>query len=233
MARKIVTEQSKQKSKKKKILIIVGIILALLLVGTTVYFTCFKKTKGNPVEVQILDENRDYGYSLSDKDSELYKKEYNVLKDILDAKELDVNGYVNQVGKLFIIDLYTIETKLNKYDIGGSEYYYSDKKNMFDKKVMDTLYSTVEDDTYGDRKQDLPKVASIKVISVDETTYTLDEEKVDAYSLKVEWTYEETNSGYDDKGTIVIVKERDNNRYSVVDFQPTFSPKYNTGAKKK
>lgn len=229
MARKIETEQSKAKKKKRRIIITVIVVIVLIVCGFLIYKSFFKETKNNPVEVKLLDQNVDYGYSLSDRDSDLYKEEYNVLKDLLKEKTVDTEKYVNQVAKLFVIDLYSLSTKLNMYDVGGSEYYYADKKDMFDKKVMDTIYSTIEDDTYGDRKQELPLVSSINIESTESTTYKLGDKAVDAYSVKLKWTYEK-DMGYDDEGTVVIAKE-DGLRWSVVDFQPTLNPKYNTNKK--
>ena len=226
MARKVVTEQSKQKKKKKKI-IIISIVVVLVIIGAVILFLNLnKKGNGNPVEVKILEQNVDYGYSLSDRDSKLYKDEYNNLKKIIEAKEVDIEAYTTQVAKMFVIDLYSMETKLNMYDIGGSEYYYTDKKDMFDNKVMDTIYSTLEDDTYGDRKQELPLVKTIEVVSNEKTEYTMGEEKVEAYSVKLKWTFEK-ELGYDSEGTVVIANEKDSLRWSVVDFQPTLNPKYN------
>lgn len=230
MARKVETEQSKNKKKKKKI-IIICVVVALIIVGAVILICNLnKKGNGNPVEVKILEQNVDYGYSLSDRDSKLYKDEYSNLKKLIEAKEVDLEAYTTQVAKMFVIDLYSMETKLNMYDIGGSEYYFADKKDMFDTKVMDTMYSTLEDDTYGDRKQELPLVKSIEVVSSEKTEYTMGEEKKEAYSVKLQWTYEK-DLGYDSEGTVVIVNEEGNPRWSVVDFQPTLNPKYDVKKK--
>ena len=148
------------------------------------------------------------------------KKNNNTPKNVVTVKvvySLDDYGYS-------IIDLYTMSTKLNKYDVGGTEYFYKDKAEMYSKKVMDTLYSTLIDDTYGDRKQTLPEVSSVEVVSTEKTTYLVDEEKKDGYLVKLKISYV-SDMGYDDEASVVVVKE-DGARWSVVDYQPTLKPTY-------
>ena len=224
MARVVQTEKVK-KGKKNKILIIVGIILVLVVACLLLYKFFFKKGESRTrIEVKVLDSMEEYGYSLSDNDSKFYKQEYDTLKSILKDNQVDQSKYVEQVAKMFVIDLYTIKTKINKYDIGGSDYYYRDKKGMYEQKVIDTLYSTLLDNTYGDRVQELPQVKSIEVISNEGIIYKLGNKNSECYQIKLKWTYEK-DLGYDDKGSLVVCEEN-SNRWSVVDFQPTLSPKY-------
>lgn len=224
MARKVKTEQDKKKSKIKIIIIFVVIIL----LGLGIFFGYKYISKMNEpkkvVEVKELDNLKDYGYTLTDKDSKYFEKEYENLKKILTSGEVNEEEYAKQVAKMFTIDLYTLSTKINKYDVGGLEYYYVDKKDMFEKKVMDTLYSTLLDDTYGDREQVLPEVTNVEIVSNEKTTYLLDEDEVNGYLVKLKITYD-SDMGYDDEASIVICKE-DGIRWSVVDFQPTLEPEY-------
>lgn len=218
-------KKEKKPGKGKKILIALLIIILIAGAGFGVYKIFFDKDgKKSAVEVKVLDSLDDYGYTLSDKDTDLFKDEYNVLKDLLNEKEIDDEKYATQVAKLFVIDLYTINTKVNKLDIGGSEYYYLDKVTMFEKKVMDTLYYHLEDNTYGDREQELPEVKKIEVLSIEETEYKIGEKEKDAYLVQVEWEYVE-DMGYDTEASIVLCKEN-GVRISVVDFQPTLEPEY-------
>ena len=224
MARKIKTEKTK---KKNAILIAVIVIVVLALLGVGIFFgwKYLKKGKGpgNPVEVKILDSIDEYGYQVSDKDSKYFKSEFDILKKILLDKPVDEEKYVTQVAKLFVIDLYTMDTKINKYDIGGNEFIHSDKKEMFEQKVIDSLYASMLDNTYGDRKQNLPEVKEVKVVSTDKTTYKMDKENVDAYIVKMEITYVK-NYDYDTQASVVLVKENDI-KWSIVNTQPTLNPK--------
>lgn len=187
-------------------------------------FVFNKPVEKKVVNVKVLDSLDEYGYSLSDKDSKYFKKEYEELKKILNEDKVDEKAYATQVAKLFTIDLYTLSTKINKYDVGGFEYYYDTKKDMFEQKVIDTLYSTLLDDTYGDRKQVLPEVTSVTVVSSEEIKYKLGDSEVNGYLVKLEMTYD-SDMGYDNEASVVVCKEN-GIRWSVVDFQPTLKPKY-------
>ncbi len=224
MARKVKTEQVKKKSRFKIIMII---LIIILLAG--IAFLGYKlwpreeKTK-EPAPVKILDSIDDYGYSLSERDSKYYKSEYENLKKILNANPVDENAYVTQIAKMFTIDLYTLSTKVNKYDVGGMEFFHSKKRDMFEQKVIDTLYSTLLDDTYGDRKQELPEVSNVEVISTTKTTYKLGETSTEGYLVKLNITYVK-DMGYDKEASIVLCKD-EGKKWNVVDFQPTLNPKY-------
>lgn len=223
MARKIKTEKNKKKSKKRVFIFLSLFVIILLAVGC--WFLFFREDSKNVVEVKELDNLVDYGYVLTDRDTKYYKKEFEELKKILNQDEVDEEKYVTQVVKMFTIDLYTISTKVNKYDVGGVEFYYNDKKEMFEQKVMDTIYSTLLDDTYGDRKQELPEVSNVEIASVEQTTYLLGENEVEGYLVKVKISYSK-NMGYDTEASLVVCKE-EGIRWGIVDFQPTLNPKYN------
>ncbi len=242
MAKEIEIENVKKKKIVMKIIIIIVIIL-LLGGGITAGFVTggFAKlwdmingteTK-EVVEVKELDNLKEYKYVLTDKDSEFFKKEFEVLKEILNQDTIDEEAYVKQVARMFVIDLYTLNTRMNKYDVGGMEYFHVNKKTMFEQKVMDTLYSMLLDNTYGDRKQSLPEVNGLEDVSIEKTKYTLVSEKdkkevkteVDAYLVKLKINYV-TDMGYDKEASIVVIRENNGPRWSIVDFQPTLNPKY-------
>lgn len=224
MARKIKTERDKAKAKKKKIIISLIIVLLLIIGGGVGFVLLNKDDDKTVVEVKELDNLGDYNYKLTDRDSDYFKSEFEALKKIVNSKEIDEEAYVTQVARMFVIDLYTLNTKVNKYDIGGLEYYHNTKKDMYEQKVMDTLYSTILDDTYGDRKQELPEIKNVETISIEKTTYELGETEVDGYLVKLNMSYV-SDMGYDTEASLVVCKE-EGLRWSVVDFQPTLSPKY-------
>lgn len=225
MARKVKTEKEVKKNKKKKFLIIFIVLIVIILAGVLVWKFAFANNEPKTaVEIKELDNLVEYKYTLTDKDSKYFKSEFEVLKDILNSKSIDEEKYATQVARMFTIDLYTLSTKVNKYDVGGIEYYHVTKKDMFSKKVIDTLYSSLLDDTYGDRDQDLPEIKSVETVSTEKTTYKLGEEEVPAYLVKLNLTYEE-ELGYDNSASVIVCKE-DSVRLSVVDFQPTLNPTY-------
>lgn len=216
MARVVKTEQQKKKSKIKTVLIVLAVILVIVGGGFAVYKLVFDKEEKVKQEIKEIDNLKDYGYTLTDNDSKYFKSEFEELKKIINGKEIDEETYVTQVAKMYAIDLYSLNTKVNKYDIGGLEYYHVNKKDMYELKVMDTLYSIVLDNTFGDRKQELPEVSGVEVVNVKESTYKLGDKKVDSYEVQLTLTYVK-DMGYDKNVTVTLVKENDSNRWSVVE----------------
>lgn len=226
MARKINTEKTKKKSKLKIFFIVLLIILILVGGAFLVWKLVFDKEEtGTAVKVKELDNLSDYSYVLTDRDSEYYKSEFEVLKDIVNVNDVDEEAYAIQVARMFIIDLYTMNTKVNKYDIGGIEFIHKDAKDAYEKKVMDTLYSQMLDDTYGDRKQVLPEVNSLETVSTEQITYSVLGTDQTCYLSKFNVGYV-TDLKYDIKQSVVVCQEKDSIKWGVVDFQPTFTPSY-------
>ena len=224
MARKIKTKQEKKKTLIRALII----IIVLSIVGAIGYFVItevFKEEPKSAVKINILQQDTNYGYTLTDKDSEYYKSEFNKLIEIIKADPINEEEYATQVARMFTIDLYTLSTKINKYDIGGYEFYFSDKRDVLEQKVVYEFYSTLLDNTYGDRNQELPEISNVETVSTEKTTYKLGENEVDGYLVKLKMTYKK-DLGYDKEASLVVCKEN-NLRWSVVDFQPTLEPKYN------
>lgn len=228
MARTINTEKTKKKSKLKIFLIILLILLVIAGGAFLVWKLVFDKEEtGTAVQVKELDNLSDYSYVLTDRDSSYYKSEFEELKKIVNVDEVDEEAYAVQVARMFIIDLYTMNTKVNKYDIGGIEFIHIDAKDKYEKKVMDTLYSQMLDDTYGDRKQVLPEVNSLETISTEKMTYSVLGKEQTCYLTKFNVGYV-ADLKYDTKQSVVVCQEKDTIKWGVVDFQPTFTPKYST-----
>lgn len=203
--------------RKYKVWLVVIILLILVLSIFLIFIIKNPNKNKEQIKVNVLDTIEGYGYKIDDRDSDYYKSEFDNLKNIL-SNDIVIEEYSKQVAKMFIIDLYSIGTKVNKYDVGGVEYYHSNKISMYDLKIKETLYDLVEDDSYGDRKQELPIVNSVEIISVNETKYKLDNDEINAYKIELKWTYEK-DLGYDNEGTIIIVS--DGNKQSVVSFKPS------------
>lgn len=90
MARKVRTEQDKKKRTKKIIIISLVVIVLVALIGFAVWKFVFNKTENRTAQpIKILDNQKEYGYSLSEKDSEYFKKEYEKLKEILKSDKID------------------------------------------------------------------------------------------------------------------------------------------------
>ena len=204
-----------------KIALIVILIMALIGVGIVGYFFFFyeKPVAETPVnEVQITNTIEEYGYNLDDRDTALFKEKFEELKNLLNEEEYDVEEYVSLISQLFIIDLYTIDNKISRYDVGGLEYVYSGAVSSFQSVVEGSIYKTVENNLDGSRTQDLPEVASVTVDSIKETTFTMpDESVVNGYGVNLSWTYVE-KLGYDNSATIILIP--DQQKYGVVYYDP-------------
>ena len=116
---------------------------------------------------------------------------------------------------MFIIDLYTIKNKINKYDVGGIDFIYKSAKENYITNVTDTLYKYVEDDTKGEREQQLPAVKSIEIESFKKGKFKVNSEKkeYESYNVKLNWTYS-IDLGYDKTGEVIIIN-KDNKLYVV------------------
>lgn len=196
--------------KRRNILILIAVSIVVIVSIGVIYFISVRHSEEvqepkTVVELESLDE---YGYRLEDRDAELYKSVFNDLRTALDSKEIDFQKYAIDIAKLYIIDLYTIENKLNKYDVGGVDFIYPESKENFSKKVQDTIYKFVEDNTYGKRTQILPNVLSIDVVEVKNEKLTVKEDQVDGYKVKIKWEYVE-DLGYDESAIIDIARIED------------------------
>ena len=76
----------------------------------------------------------------------------------------------------------------------------------YELNVKDTIYKYVADNSYDDRKQDLPIVKSIKVDNFEPSTFKLKDEEVDSYEVNLSWEYEE-DLDYDDEALVIIVRK--------------------------
>lgn len=208
------------KMKKIDIFKMLLTLVALFLIfGIIFYFYgTLKKTK-EPTNVSKVENNiPEYGYYINDNASSYYKEEFSKLKELLVNEAVDDEAYINQIAKLFTIDLLSLNNKINKYEVTSSQYYYSSKQDMLTNKVVDNFYDIIEDNSYNDRKQTLPEVTNAEITEDTKTTYKLGENEVDAYDVDVTVTYL-TDLGYDKSVTITIVKE--NNKFVVVAYNPT------------
>ena len=206
--------------KKKKIVVLV-ILLLFIFIGLGVY-VYFKFMKPKPVEQQptvfeVTNQIDSYGYTLEDRDTELFKTNFEELKSLLNEEDYDKEKYVSLVSKLFIIDLYTINNKISRYDVGGLEYVYSGARESLKSVAEDSIYKTVENNIDKSRTQKLPEVSSIEVSSVEAYTFKMpDDTTSEGYKVKLSWEYKES-LGYDTSGTIVVIPDGEL-KYGVVYF---------------
>ncbi len=190
--------------KKKKIILIVIIVLIVVAISAFVIYKILNKNTTNDT-INVVDSIEKFGYTLDERDTELMKNTYNELKTVLQADEIDYDEYARLLAELFVIDLFTMDNKINRYDVGSTEYVYPANVDNFKSNVEDTIYKTMENNSNGKRNQDLPEVSSIDNSEVTTSTFTIGEDEYDSYVVELSWSYV-TDMGYDDNATITLIE---------------------------
>ena len=202
---------------KKNCLFIIVVVLVMIGVGVGAYFI-YRNTNNKEDEIleyKELSNIEGYGITLSENDTELYKKEYEALKENLTSGNINYEEYAKSVAKLFIIDLYTINNKINKYEIGGIELVLPDGRSNYSTNIDDTIYKYVEDNSHKTRNQELPEVKSVDVVDVKKSKFKIKatDTEYESYVLNLKWDYV-VDMGYDTKAEIIIINV-DNKLYVV------------------
>ena len=179
-------------------------LLLIIAIGVKVCFDFIIKEEKPVVKKQELENIEKYGYTLDDLDSYLYKTYFEELKEVLNSEEVDMEKYASVLGKLFITDFYTLETKVTSSDIGGVEFVHPEILDNFKMNAGDTIYNHVKNNVYGDRTQELPKVKSVEVISVEKNKYSYNNVEYDGFKLTLSWEYEK-DLGYDKEGVLYLI----------------------------
>lgn len=189
--------------KSRKIIISLIVIILIAIIGLIVYKTVFNDSQE---EVKIIKSIKDYDYNLKENETELYKTEFNELDKILSKKNVDYEEYAKSIAKLFIIDFYTLNNKLSKNDIGGTEFIKEDMRDNFIEEARSTFYKYVE--VIDGRTQELPEVSSITDVSVEKTEFKYSDKTIDenAYKVSISWDYVE-DLGYEKEASMIIVKQ--------------------------
>lgn len=194
---------------KRRNIIIILVISLLIVFGIigAVYFLNkpSQKQPDKVITATKVDKIEGFSYTLDDRDSKLFKENFKELKTVLESDPIDYNKYASILSKLYIIDLYTINNKINQYDVGSLEYVHPDGKENFELKVKDTIYRFVEDNTYGKRNQKLPIVKSVEITRIEEKKQKVKDLEYDGYEIEIKWDYEE-ELGYDKETTLSIIK---------------------------
>ena len=196
----------------KKFILIILFMILIYSVGGIYYIEYVYKDNNEPV-VKNLAEIEGYPYSLNSNASKLYKDEFNILKDNLENK-YNEEEYIKSISKLYIIDLYSLKNKLNKYDI-NVDFIYPDIVSNYRLNIENTLYKYLENNSDGNRNQELPVVSNVIIDEILDEKYSLNKENVPCKKVKVTIEYE-NDLGYDKSGTITLVKQ--DKYYYIVEY---------------
>lgn len=196
-------------NKNKKIIILITTILVfiiVILIGISPFFKKnFHSNEKEVKEEQI--KNNTYHYKLNNNASEYEKKLFDDLGRVLDEEVIDDEQYAVALSKLFVTDLFTLNSKKSSSDVTSLQYIYSDYQDSYKKLVKDTIYSNIELNLDGKRIQKLPIVKDVVVSSIEREAFSLNNEVLDsqAFKLVLDIIYEE-NMDYPTKYGIVLIK---------------------------
>ncbi len=203
-------KKNKKLKVKKDNIFIVFLIVLLVGLGITLGILVkksFSKPKQEVVETQVVDKLDEYGYYLTDHNTEAYKEKYNELKDILSSDKVDEDKYVRTISELFTMDFYDLNSKLSKVDVGGVQFILSDYKDTFIKTAtgVDGMYYYVKSNLYGDRKQELPEVDKVEILKVENEPFEFEKIKDSkAYKVVLTVSYKK-DLGYPKTVTLIII----------------------------
>lgn len=205
---------------KKKVKITLYIILLLIVAFAGVFV--YKKFYDKPddiKEVKVVNKVEKYGYSLKESKPAKYKEMFKELKEILSKDKVDEEAYVKKISEMFIYDFYSLNDKVAKTDIGGTDFVYNEVLENFLQNAQDTYYKYIESNIYNNRKQSLPVVATISVDNVEKKAFAYgDKTDEEAYVVDVSWTYTDDQfSDYQNKATLVFI--HDDIKLSLVELQ--------------
>ena len=167
--------------KKKKIGLVILVLVLLYSIGGIYYNITHRDSVDNSVKsIDMIDK---YGYVLKSNATNLQKELFNELKTILNNDNINDDAYAKIISKMFVTDLYTLSNKVNKYDVGGTEYVLESGRDNFKVNVQDTLYKYLEDNSDGKRSQILPMVVSVSADEISDTKYKIGDNESDAKKI--------------------------------------------------
>lgn len=190
-----------------KIGAIILLVLTLSIVGVYIYTENFNKDKNVNGKSVVVDKISEYNYTMDERDSKIFKSNFKELKKVLKNKDISYDKYAEYLAKLYIIDLYDINNKINKYDVPCLEYIFSSEKDKFSSMIKENFYSSLVDNSNKDRKQELPEVKSIELVSVSKKDVKLKDTSYEGYTVNLKWTYKKS-MGYDEKAEVILVKDK-------------------------
>lgn len=198
----------KRRVSYKKIII----LLFLLILFVIILFVIGKfNNKKQPVtnEVEVIDSIDNFDYHLNDNETKYYNELFNSLKELLGNDNYDEEKYAVLIGQLFLVDFYDLNSKVMKSDVGGTQFVYLDYRTDFEKGAIDSIYKFVESNVYGDRKQNLPIVKKVEMISINSDTYEYgDYVDNNAYFIDMSISYDK-NLGYPTEVSLVLIHNGD------------------------
>lgn len=201
------------KKKPKKKVLPTLIILIILVVGSIFIIKGFLASNKQS-EVKVLSIIEKYNYTLDNNETEIYKKYFKDLENVLKEEIINQEEYGCLISKLFVIDFYTLNNKVTNKDIGGIQYLQEDIRDNFSLKASNTIYKYIKNNIYGKRRQDLPEVKDAIVKDFKEKEQDNKDEKVYEVNLSIEYV---KDMGYTD--SVLLTLSSINDRISIIEIK--------------
>lgn len=203
----------------KKIILVLIVLIIVILIFMGIYpiiFYNYKNKEKDVITSKVIKEIEGYNYKLKDNHPDVYKDIFNDLEMVLKEENINEEEYAKCVSKLFIIDFYNLENKITKNEVGGVEFVHPLAVDDFIKRAQDTVYKYIENNIYGDRKQELPIVKDVKITNIETINYTYLNKTEEAYQISLIINYKK-DLGYQKEVTVILVNE--DNIISVVELK--------------
>ena len=188
--------------------LIIILVLILSILATYIFSHFVFKYKKTTSFSKVVDKISKYDYTLDERDSKLMREKFKELKKVLKADDVNYDEYAKLLSQMYIIDLYDVNNKVNKYDVPCLEYIFEDEHDKFKKMIKNEFYSKLIDNSNNDRKQELPTITKISLDSIKETKFTINEIDYDGYQATLSWDYDK-DLGFDKKAEVIVVKSND------------------------
>ena len=188
------------------------VVILILIISIVGVYICshfiHRSTKKSGFSV-VVDKISKYGYTLDERDSKLMRSKFKELKKVLkNNDDINFEEYSKLLAQMYIIDLYDVDKKVNKYDVPCLEYIYPSENDKFKKMIKEEFYSQLVDNSDGDRKQELPSIKSIEVTKTESSKIEINGKEYEGYDVTISWEYDK-DLGYDKKSVVSVVIDKE------------------------
>lgn len=208
-------KKRKKLSKKNTLIIsLIVLLISIVLFGYIIYTKYIvndnEKEITSVVNEKVELENDIYDYYLSSNATKYQKELIEELKKVLSEKTVDEERYAELLSKIFISDLFSLDTKVSSSDITSSQYVYTDYQDTYVMKVKNTIYSNIAINLDGKRNQKLPNVTNVEIKSITRDSFEYNKQIIDkkAFYVIAKITYDK-ELDYPVDYKLVIVKNGD------------------------
>lgn len=195
----------KRKRKLKKKVVVMLIILGALILSLGGFFI-YKALSPSKVEhSKVVDNIEEYGYTLEADQPKIYKDLFKELSNVLKEENIDYEKYASLISQMAAIDFYNLDNKISKNDVGAVQFIREKNRDNFILEASETVYKYINQNTSGDRKQELPIITKAEVKSIKEEAYkykNISDDK--AYNVEVSLEYKK-DLGYPKNVTIKLL----------------------------